>query len=80
MPTEIAPAEHEFEFVRLRLFRDEVDRTANGIRTVEGRPGSVQYLDLGDRFKRQGQVEVMVTGLAVVDANPVHQHQDLIKR
>src|SRR6185437_7376397 len=40
----------------------------------------MQYFDFLDRFKRNWEVQVMVSGLGIVHANAVHEHQCLPER
>ena len=61
------------------LCGDEVDGSADGVGAVEGGAGAVQDFDAGDGVERDGDVEVEVAGLGVVDAEAVEQEEGLLE-
>ena len=58
---------------------DEVDGAADGVGAVEGGAGAVEDVDAGDGVERDGDVEVEVAGLGVVDAEAVEQDERLLE-
>ncbi len=46
---------------------------------MQRRTGAVQHLNRVHRVERYGQVEIVMRGLAVVDAKAIQQHQRLFK-
>ena len=58
---------------------DEVDGAAEGVGAVEGGAGAVEDVDAGDGFEGDGDVEVEVAGLGVVDAEAVEEDEGLLE-
>ncbi len=54
-----------------RALGDEIDGSAYGVGAVEGGAGAVEDLDARDGVEGDGDVEVEVAGLGVVDAEAV---------
>ena len=63
----------------LRALGDEVDCAADGVGAVEGAAGAVEDFDAGDGVEGDGDVEVQVRGLGVVDAQAVEQEEGLLE-
>jgi hypothetical protein len=58
----------------------EIDRAADGVGAVEGAARAVEDIDAGDGVEGDGDVEVQVAGLGVVDAETVEEDEGLLER
>ena len=76
---EVAEADFGGDGGEVGLGGDEVDGAAEGVGAVEGGAGAVEDVDAGDGFERDGDVEVEVTRLGVVDAETVEQDEGLLE-
>ncbi len=57
----------------------EIDHAAERIDAMQRRAGAFKNLNRVHRLERNGQVEIVVRGLAVVDAEAIEQYQGLLK-
>ena len=58
---------------------EEIDGAADGVGAVEGGTGAVEDVDAGDGVEGNGDVEVQVAGLGVVDAETVEEDEGLLE-
>ena len=58
---------------------EEVDGAADGVGAVEGDAGAVEDVDAGDGVEWDGDVEVEVAGLGIVDAEAVEEDEGLLE-
>ena len=58
---------------------NEVHGSANRVGPIQGRSAPVEHFDFLDRFKRNWEVQIMVSGLGIVHPNTVTQHKRLAK-
>lgn len=58
---------------------EEIDSAADGVGAVEGAAGSVEDVDAGDGVEGDGDIEVEVAGLGVVDAETVEEDEGLFE-
>ena len=60
-----------------RRARNEVDHAADCIRSVQGRSGAFQDLESGDRLERNGDIQIVMPGLHVIEPKSVEKHERL---
>ena len=58
---------------------EEIDGAAYGVGAVEGGTGAVEDVDSGDRVEGDGDVEIKVTRLGVVDTKAVEEDEGLLE-
>ena len=58
---------------------EEVDCAADGVGAVEGGAGAVEDVDAGDGVEGDGDIQIQVAGLGVVDAEAVEEDEGLLE-